>query len=314
MAELDPFLKKMLDAAAALPPHYNMTPQQARENIRKRIAGLPPNCSSIGKVHDLSIKAAGRNIACRLYLPQDRDGQVPLVVFLHGGGWCVCDIETHDGQCRRICSESGAAVLSVGYSLAPEHPFPAAFDECTEIAEWSRRGLAAFGVDGERMALCGDSAGGNLAAAVALKLRGTGANHVRAQALLYPALLPLGMMTESRELFGKGYGLDLDQIGKYWSAYAPACPDFLDTPVYCAPGLASDLSDLPATYVLTAEYDPLRDEGEAFAQRLAASGVTATVRRAPGVNHGFLAFETVLAEAGASMIELGRWLSAQLAI
>ncbi|PKP81684.1 MAG: hypothetical protein CVT79_09840 [Alphaproteobacteria bacterium HGW-Alphaproteobacteria-18] len=120
-------------------------------------------------------------------------------------------------------------------------------------------------------------------------------------------------MTESRMLYGKGYGLDLEQIRKYWSAYAPDCPDPLDTPLYCAPGLASDVSGLPAAYILTAEYDPLRDEGEAFAQRLAASGVAATARRAPGVNHGFLAFETVLSQADASMIELGHWLRSQLA-
>ncbi len=311
---LDPLIRKLLDAAAAGPRPQDMTISEAREHIRRRVAAIPPNQSRIGPVADISINLSSGLAPARLYRPDTACEDVPLIVFFHGGGWAVCDIGTHDGQCRRICHESGAAVLSVDYVLAPEAPFPAAFEQCVEATEWSKTGLSDYGIDGSRIAVCGDSAGGNLAAAVSLAMRDRNMGIPEAQALIYPALAPFHCEFRSRRDFADGFGLDASQIEKYWYQYLPGYSGPASTSPYAAPLLAIDFSGLPQTYILTAEYDPLRDEAEHYAQELLAAGVPVSAQRVHGVNHGFLALETILPQADQSMVRLGRWLSQSLSI
>lgn len=305
---MDPLIQRLLDSAAAGPKPQDLTIPEAREHIRRRVAAIPPNQSRIGKVQDISLDLPSGAVVGRLYMPHDPASAVPLVVFFHGGGWAVCDIGTHDGQCRRICHESGAAVLSVDYALAPENPFPAAFEQCVEAIEWSRTGLNDYSIDGNRIAVCGDSAGGNLAAAVSLAMRDRNMVGPKAQALIYPSLAPLDCDFGSRAEFGNGFGLDAGQIQKYWYQYVPNYSDPASTSPYAAPLLAGDHSGLPETFILTAEFDPLRDEGERYAMELLASGVPLSAHRALGVNHGFLALETILPQADQCMIRLGKWL------
>jgi acetyl esterase len=237
----------------------------------------------VAAVRDLSAEVpGGHGVPCRLYDPRDGGG-APVVLYLHGGGWATGGLQTTDALCRRIADRSGCAVLSVDYRLAPEHPWPAAVTDAETAVRWLRDAGGAHGVDGTRLALAGDSAGGNLAAVLARRLRDAG-TPVALQALIYP-VTDAAMDTGSYRAFGRGYGMTAEDMAHFWSAYLPpeadrAHPD-------ASPARAGDLAGLPPALVLTAECDVLRDEGERYGWALAEAGTPATVVRYPGVVHGF---------------------------
>ena len=265
---------------------------------------LAPEPMPVAETRDLAIPGPGGPIPARLYRPA-ATGTLPVLVFFHGGGWVVGDIESHDTGCRHLANRAECAVVSVDYRLAPEHKFPAAVEDCFAATAWVAGNAAALGVDAGRLAVGGDSAGGNLAAVVSLLARDHGTPRIGYQLLIYPAT-DAAMRHDSIARFAEGYVLTRATMRWFYEQYLRAPADAADW--QASPLAASDLGGLPPAFVLTAGYDPLCDEGDAYAARLAASGVAVTHRRFPGQVHGFAlngkiirAAETALDDTAAAL-------------
>ncbi|MFN3462931.1 MAG: alpha/beta hydrolase [Terricaulis sp.] len=306
---LDPLIAKLLDAAAKAPQAEPRSPEEARCLVKARIAAIPPTRAQIDSSQDLELDLDGRSIGARLYRPVANE-MPKFVMFFHGGGWSVCDLDTHDNLCRRLCADANAAILSIDYRLAPEHPYPAAFDDCYAATAWALEHAARLSINAERFVLCGDSAGANLAAAVALALRDRDARQADGLALVYPGLRDPALGGESYNDFGEGFGFTRADALKSWRNYYPAQSEPI--PVYAAPLHGERYDQLPPTLVITAEYDILRDEGELFAQRVRSARGSARAIRYPGMTHGFLALEPILGVAQAACRDLAVWTAARL--
>jgi len=233
------------------------------------------------------------------------DPDLPVVVYFHGGGWVFGDLETHDYPCRAMANAGRCLVLSVDYGLAPEHPFPEPVEECVTVTRWVVEHAASLGGDPRRVAVAGGSSGGNLAAAVALRARDSGFAELAAQVLVYPPLDATTSLPSYREN-AHGYNLSATEMRFYWAAYHQGEAD-LHEPLL-SPLHAPDLSGLPPTMILTAEFDVLRDDGEEFGRRLREHGVEAVVRRYDGQIHGFLGLRAISPDADHALLEIGKWL------
>ncbi len=305
---LDPAIASLLAAGRDLPPTESLTPEAARAAIRERIAPLLALAPAPPQVTDFSIAGPGGDLPVRLLRPAT-PGPHPVVVFCHGGGWVLCDLDTHQPQAAALCAGSGAAVLMVDYRLAPEHRFPAAVDDCWAALAWAHWQGAGHGLDPLRMAVAGDSAGGNLAAVLARKARDAGGPHLAGQYLIYPVTDLPDPFTYPSYVENAGFGLTLESMAWYWSQYAGrARPDEDAVPMR-----VEDLAGLCPALVQTAECDVLRDEGEAYAARLAAAGVSVSLARHAGMNHGFLALAPLVPGAAAALAQGAAWLAARLA-
>jgi len=263
--------------------------------------------------HHIAPGADGAGIVVRVYSPADDGAHRPGILYLHGGGWVIGDLDSHDGVCRRLCNGVDAVVVAVHYRRAPEHKFPAAADDAYDALAWAAANASDLGIDETRLAVCGDSAGGNLAAVTALVARDRGGPALRYQALVYPVTDVAQTADDaypSRVENGTGYFLTTAAMLWYREQYLAAEADAADP--RCSPILAEALTGLPPAYVLTAEYDPLRDEGEAYGARLEAAGVPTTVRRAPGLFHGFFSLDALLPAAKAEQESLFHELRAAL--
>src|SRR5262245_51006260 len=282
---LDPGLKLALDQLAANPgPQLHELPvAQARAFFDQM--QLPRPDVKIAAVEDRRIPGPGGEIPVRIYRPE-ASGVLPALVYFHGGGWVIGSIETHDGSCRDLANRVGCVVVSVEYRLAPEHRYPAAAEDCFAATKWVAENAAALGVDPKRIAIGGDSAGGNLTAAVALMARDRRGPALRFQLLVYPVTDADFGRASYREN-AEGYLLTTKAMEWFWGHYVPDAAQRREA--YAAPLRAKDLAGLPPAFVLTAEYDPLRDEGEAFAKRLQEAGVRTTLKRYDGAIHGFFA-------------------------
>lgn len=309
---LDPDAAGLLEAfrKSGRLPYEAMSPEEARTAYAAGRAATVPEPREVGEVRDDLVEGPGGPIPIRLYRPKDASPQtLSALVYFHGGGWVLGDLDSHDGVCRHLAAEAGCLVISVGYRLAPEHRFPAAFDDAVAATRWTFDRAETLGIDPARIAVGGDSAGGALAAAVCLARRDAGEPSLRFQMLLYP-VTDLGMTTASHNELGEGYLLT--RAGLTWFA-----GHYLSDPAHRAdwrvsPGTAETLAGLPDAFVLTAGYDPLRDEGEAYAARLAASGVCVTTWRIPGQIHGFLPMGKVMSCAGPVLTTLSRHLAFHL--
>lgn len=291
-------------ANAQAPPLSEGTPTQARANYAA--APKPPG-DPLARVEDHTVPGPAGPVPVRLYAASTEPG-LPVVVFFHGGGWVVSSIDGHDSLARRLADRSGALVVSVEYRLAPEHPFPAPHDDCWAVTAWLARHAAEWGGDPARLAVAGDSAGGNLAAGVALRARDEGVP-LAFQLLVYPCIdadADGPSITEN----GEGYFLTASDMAWFWRSYVPASEW---TNPYAVPARAADLRGLAPALVQTAEYDPLRDEGEGYAAALAAAGVPVTCTRYPGVVHGFVSRWTTMARGVAAHDEAGAALRAAFA-
>ena len=262
----------------------------------------------VQRVEDRTVPGPAGRIPVRLYWPSAREG-LPLVVYFHGGGWTIGDLDTHDAQARMLCDGAEAIVLSVGYRLAPEHPYPAAFDDAVAAVRWAAEHAAELGADSARLAVAGDSAGGNLAAAVCLWAREHGGPAIRAQCLIYP-VTDVRPDEGSWLAFGEGYNLDGSSMAWFNHNYAPD-PATWDEPCL-APLRAGDLAGLPPAIVATASHDILRDQGEAYARRLAEAGVDVFARRYDGLVHSFFRYSDASAGARAANEEICERLKALL--
>lgn len=302
---LHPTVAKLLAASAHLPRPPNITVEAARLAMCERIRLLPPATETLRSVTDLRLpsSAQAHGLPARLYLPADASADTALLYF-HGGGWVLGDLETHDGICRRLCARTPCAVLAVDYRLAPEHPFPAPAEDCWNALQWLRRELPALNM--RRIAVGGDSAGATLAAATALRNRDSGAPALHAMALIYPATAHYSAQTASYSELAQGYGLTSEAMIWFWDHYLQN-PAYQRDP-YAVPHTAGSHAGLPPTLILTAEYDVLRDEAEQYAQLLSAAGVCVRQQRFAGMHHGFAALSGIVDEADRALAEASQWL------
>jgi acetyl esterase/lipase len=286
---LDPQAKQVLEqlAALGLPPNHLVSPAQARLNMKSRPRAVGPE---VAKVEDRLIPGPGVELPVRIYTPEG-SGPFPILVWYHGGGWVVGDLDTADPTARHLAVGADCVVVSVDYRLAPETKFPGAADDCYAATIWAAQHATRLNGDPSRIAVGGDSAGGNLAAAVALMARDRGGLSLIFQLLVYP-VTARDFETASYRQNAEGYNLTLDGMRWYWEQYLQS-PDDASHP-YAAPMVARDLKGLPPALVITAEYDPLCDEGEAYAKRLQAAGVATTCKRYDGMIHGFFGMPAVL--------------------
>ncbi|WP_088035022.1 alpha/beta hydrolase [Evansella clarkii] len=280
---LDPQAKFILDQleAAGGPEMHTLTPEEARASIDlSPLAGTP---EQVGKVENRTIPVEGGEIAVRIYTPEG-EGPFPALVYYHGGGWVIGDLDTVDVPCRLLTNQANCVVVSVDYRMAPEHKFPVPLNDSYAAAKWVVENAASINADKDRVAVGGDSAGGNLAAAVSLMARDRGEFSIAFQMLIYP-VTNHSFATPSYLENGEGYFLTKDSMVWFWNHYLKNEEDGKNP--YASPLQAEDLSGLPPALVLTAGFDPLRDEGEAYAERLKEAGVEVEVTRYEGMIHGF---------------------------
>jgi acetyl esterase len=296
-AAVHPQLAALLErvARSPLPPYHTVTPFVARRLYRDTRAALSPNAPQLPEVRLLVLPGP---LAVRAYRPAATDEKLPALVFFHGGGWTIGDLDTHDVVCRQLALGAGCAVFSLDYRLAPEAPFPAAVDDCIAATRYIIENAAGLRVDAGRVAVGGDSAGGNLAAVVCLEARDRGGPAPAFQLLIYPATDHRNE-TESHKRNGEGYLLTRESMEFFRGCYLPRREDWTDW--RASPLLARDFSGLPPAFVLTAGFDPLRDEGRAYAERLSGAGVEVAYREYPDMAHGFLLMGGVLDVANIAM-------------
>jgi acetyl esterase len=276
-------------------PKLNTLPhavgRQAVDKMSEDSEADPPQ---VGETVDGDFAGPGGKIRFRRYRPQGAAaGSLPTLIYYHGGGFVIGNIETHDSTCRRVANKSRCQVISIDYRLSPEHPFPAPIDDGVAAFRHIRDNAASFGADAKRLAVGGDSAGGAIAAVVCQVLRDAGEQGPAFQMLIYPAT-DSSKQSASRVAFAEGYFLTKDLMEWFWKAYVPAGTDLAD--LRLSPLLAKDFKGLPPAFVLTAGYDPLRDEGRAYADRLIDAGIKTTYVNYPGTIHGFFSLTRFLSQ------------------
>ncbi len=270
-----------LAAQEPAPPIYELTPAQGRElyrAMRPVIAELP-----VRDCEDRSITGTLGDIPVRIYTPEG-DGPFGVLMNFHGGGWVIGDLDTADAICRQIATRAGVVVVSVDYRMAPEDPYPAAVIDAYDATRWAADNMAALNGNG-KLGVIGESAGGNLSAVVCLKARDEGGPRINFQCLLYP-VTDCDLSRASYVENGEGYILDTRTMQWFWDTYCPEPSKREES--YASPLRAADLSKLPPALIVTAEFDPLRDEGEAYGEALKAAGTPATVVRYDGLVHDFM--------------------------
>jgi acetyl esterase len=291
---LAPAARTMIDQleAGEGPALWEMSVDEAR--AISAVMGAMDDPPEVATVEDRVIPGPAGDIPVRIYAP-DAPAPRPVIAFFHGGGFVICSVETHDGLARRLANAVGAVVVSVEYRLAPEARCPAAAEDCYAATMWTHDHAAELGADPGRLIVAGDSAGGNLAAVVTLMARERGAPSITAQVLVYPvidAACDAPSYTENAE----GYFLEATGMRWFWDHYLG--PDGDGAHHHASPIRAGDHSGLPPAVVITAEFDPLRDEGEAYAEALQVAGVPVTMRRYDGMIHGFVSMPMLFPEAG----------------
>ena len=309
--QLDPALAALLASLdpSAETPVEEMTPEDARAVWKAEMGQVAGPPLPVKSVHEHEAPGPAGPLAVRFYEPEDAGGRVlPILVYYHGGGWIRGDLDTHDDVCRYLCHHGGCLVASVDYRLAPEHRFPAALEDCDAATRWVAGNAARLGADPTRLAIGGDSAGGNIACGVTLKARERGGPAIAFQLLIYPAT-DLAGETDSRRLYSSGYLLD--SMPFYVASYVG--PEGDRAAPLASPLRATDLSNLPPAFMLTAGFDPLRDEGEAYARRLQAAGVPTEYRCHEGMIHGFVSITGLIESAEAGLADAAAALRAAFA-
>jgi acetyl esterase len=300
---LDPQVIALLDArrnSGALAPE-SLGPEEARRVFRREALALKPPSRSV-TARDLDIGLPRGSVRARQYLPVGLAAPAPGLVYFHGGGWVVGDLDTHDALCRHLANSCGAIVVAIDYRLAPEHRYPAAADDAYAATRWIAERSHELGIDPARLAVGGDSAGGNLAAVVTLDARELGTPRISFQLLIYP-VTDHGFDKESYVAKAEGFGLTKSSMEWFWSEYLGVGVRG-DEP-RASPLRATSLAGLPPAYVLTAEHDVLRDEGEAYARRLREARVQVHLERFGGMIHGFVRLTGVLDRAADAIERIG---------
>jgi acetyl esterase len=291
---LDPVLKGFLDQMAALPgpKMYELGPAEGRALFLGMMQAVGPQNVPIGKVESLSVPGPLGDIPVRVYTPVAAGAEpLPVLVYFHGGGFVIGNLDTHDGICREFANEGGMRVISVDYRLAPEHKFPAALDDAFAAVQWIETNASDLGVDANRIAVGGDSAGGALAAEVAQLARKKGSPKIAFQLLMFP-VTQVGAETASLREFAVGYFLDTPTLDWFFGHYVPAGADRSDPRL--SPLNAEDFKGLPPAYVMLGGFDPLHDEGLAYARKLRDAGVKVDIADYPDMVHCFIYMQALL--------------------
>jgi acetyl esterase len=291
-----------------LPPLAEQGPEEARRQARLRVPLLAGEPEAVDRIEDVSVPGPRGPIGCRLYVPGGGNA-LPSLLYMHGGGWVVGDLDSHDSTCRALARRAGCMVLSVDYRLAPEHRFPAAVEDAWAALVWLDDSAASIGTDRDRLAVGGDSSGGNLAAVIARWARDRGGPRIAAQVLIYPAV-DFDFESPSYRAMGTGYGLTSDSMRWYSEQYLSdpadgASPD-------ASPLRARNLTGLPPALVITCEFDPLASEGGAYAAALSAAGVPVEHIHEPDMIHGYIRMAGVISRARKSWDDCARFLRREL--
>jgi acetyl esterase/lipase len=286
--KLAPEIRSLLEGMAAQggPAMETLSASEARQ-VAHGLDQLAGDAETVSRIENRKIPGRSGEIPVRIYVPEGR-GPFPGVVFLHGGGWVICDLDTHDNICRALSKRAGAVVVSVDYRLAPEHVFPAALEDSYDAACWVADHAAALGIDPHRLVIAGDSAGANMATVIAAKARDSKGPALALQVLVYPVTDLTSFDTASQREFAEDHFLTRAVMEWFVGVYLPRAADRA-TPD-ASPRFIADLSGLPPALVITAECDPLRDEGEAYAKRMQDAGVPVTSTRYAGMIHPFMNF------------------------
>jgi acetyl esterase len=306
---LNPQVKTLLDQMAGLPRLEELSVADARKQVERRIAVNLPTLP-VAAVLNRTIPGPGGDLPVRIYTP-DGNGPFPLMVFFHGSGFVLCNLDTHDSVCRNLCAAAGCVVVSVDYRLAPEHKFPAGPEDCYAATRWAAEHAPELNADPGRIVIAGDSAGGNMVAVTALMVRDRGVPALRGQLMIYPVTDYFNSGHPSYAENAEGYGLTAAGMRWFWTHYLNSDSE-ADNP-FVSPLRARDLSGLPPALIITAEYDVLRDEGERYGKRLAEAGVHTKIVRYDGMNHGFFNMYGIVDKARSALEESAIWLKERLA-
>jgi acetyl esterase len=286
---LDPQAQAVLQGVESmgLPPYETLSLEEGRTFVESLRSFMVPT-EDVASVIDTIAPGPDADVPLRIFIPAVEEEYPPVIMYFHGGGFCTGSIDLVEPICRALANRSGCAVVAVGYRLAPEHPYPAAVTDAYVATSWMAAKGPAFGVDGSRLAVMGDSAGANLATVTCMIARDKSAEwDITVQVLIYPWTDLLMGNTESRREFGEGHLLTTGMLDAWTSQYLEGCEDRADEP-YCSPLFMEDLTGLPPAMIVVAEYDPLRDEGIAYAARLKEDGgVYVDLRREKGMIHAF---------------------------
>jgi acetyl esterase len=293
----------------ATQPLYKLSLAQARADDLASIRASGGPTVPVGEVRDLTLPGPAGDLPARLYRPSG-EGPFPVLLYLFGGGWTLGTLDTCDGVCRQLCADASCLIMSVQYRRAPEHRFPAAPEDCYAAVRWLAEHAASFGGDPQRLGVGGDSSGGNLTAAVTLMARERGGPRLRCQVLVYPNT-DYRADTPSRHEIDDPVMFNRHSVEWYWRHYLTDPVDG-DNPL-ASPLRAASLRGLPPALVISAEYDPLRDEAEAYARRMQAEGVPVELTRYDGMVHGFFTMSGVLDDARAALKQTSEFLHTKLA-
>lgn len=302
--QFDPFIQSLFEQMPKLADLkvWQLSPHQAREEFKNLCLMGNQNAAPIGKIENIEAEGPEGPIPLRAYTPVASGGSnLAALVYFHGGGFVLGDLDCYDSVCRGLAESSGCKVISVDYRLAPEHPFPAAVEDCLAAMKWVEANAPALGVDPNRIAVAGDSAGGNLAAVVTQLAKGKGAPHIAFQLLLYPIT---SLHADLPSVFGfEGNILTQPQINWFYSQYVPHDVEASDPRL--SPLRAKDLSGLPRAYIVTAGFDPLHDEGVAYADALKGAGVKVRHIDYPTMIHGFFSMQSLIPLASEALAAAG---------
>ena len=299
--QLEPALQQFVDAVASQPLPDDLRELRAiSEGALPTLQGAPQPVARV--IEHTVIARDGHALEVRLYTPEGLlDGPAPALLFAHGGGWFQCSLAVYDGPCRALANAGGCVIVAVGYRLAPEHPFPVPLHDVADAWQWLQDNAERLGLDPQRLAIGGDSAGGNLATACCLLLRERGLPQPCHQLLLYPAL-DAGMGSDSYREYASGYYLSAELMRRCWKGYLG---DLHPPLALASPAHATDLRGLAPASVLSCEYDPLRDEAEQYARRLQAAGIGCTLERLPGMIHACIHLQGVAVSTGVAVQRAG---------
>ncbi|MGD0299001.1 MAG: alpha/beta hydrolase [Bryobacteraceae bacterium] len=294
--KLDPIVRQLLEAAEAEgnPPLESFSPEEARKLAIESLKLAGGTMEPVHSIENLRIPGPDGEIPIRIYTP-DAPAPRPALVYFHGGGWVVCDLDTHDVVCTAMARRAGAVVVAVDYRLAPEHKFPAAVTDSYAATAWVASNAEKLGIDPKRISVGGDSAGGNLAAVVSLKSRDEDGPAIAFQVMVYPVTDLSSYDTPSYREFGENHYLTKSEMEWFRGHYLRSMEDARDP--HASPLLALDLSELPPALIITAECDPLRDEGQAYAKRLEYDGVPVTYTCYAGMIHPFFSLSGAIPQA-----------------
>lgn len=279
--------------------------EENRGKLNRESSKFSKQAIPFNNIKDTTIEVDSQNIPVRIYTP-DEGNNFPIIIYSHGGSWIAGNLDTHDNVCRKLSSNTSSIVISVDYRLAPENPFPAAVNDVYNTLEWTSKNAKSINGNEKLIAVVGDSAGGNLSAVTSLMSRDKGGPKIACEVLVYPSTNINELNTESWSNFANDFNISTEEMERYISLYVPKEEDRKSS--YASPLLAKDFSNLPDTLVITAEIDPLRDEGEAYGKKLQDSGNEVRTIRISGVTHGFITMDKVTDKADEALNEVYSYL------